>query len=100
VRYWRSTGLRVVLLAVVIAFLSGAGSATAGYAAPAAGPITGSTYTPLRPGDHQDHNVSGPAVVVDHIPRKAAESRWLQSTVTRSLPRTGQNGTVGRPTGW
>jgi hypothetical protein len=35
-RYQVSRGLRVVLLVPLIAFLSGAGSATAGYAAPRA----------------------------------------------------------------
>jgi PASTA domain len=50
VRYQVRRGLRVVLLVPPIAFLFGAGSATAGYAASAAGPVTGTsgvTYTPL-----------------------------------------------------
>jgi hypothetical protein len=49
-RYQVSRGLRVVLLVPLIAFLFGAGSATAGYAAPAAGPVTvpsGVSYVPL-----------------------------------------------------
>jgi hypothetical protein len=55
-RYQVSRGLRVVLLVLLIAFLSGAGSATAGYAAPtaaaarAAGQVPGTsafTYVPL-----------------------------------------------------
>jgi PASTA domain len=50
VRYQVSRGLRVVLLIPLIAFLFWAGSATAGYAAPGAGPVTvpsGVTYVPL-----------------------------------------------------
>jgi hypothetical protein len=50
-RYRVSRGVRVVLLVPLIAFLSGAGSATAGYAAPAAaGQVPGTsafTYVPL-----------------------------------------------------
>ena len=49
-RYQVSRGLRVVVLVPLIAFLSAAGSATAGYAAPAAGPVTVTsafTYVPL-----------------------------------------------------
>jgi hypothetical protein len=49
-RFQVRRGLRVVLLVPLMAFLSGAGSATAGYAAPAAGPVTGTsafTYVPL-----------------------------------------------------
>ena len=47
-RYQVRRSLRVVLLVSLIAFVVGAGSATAGYAAPAAGPVTSAlTYTPL-----------------------------------------------------
>jgi hypothetical protein len=49
-RYQVSRGWRVVLLVPLIVFLCEAGSATAGYAAPAAGPVTVAsafTYVPL-----------------------------------------------------
>src|SRR6202007_795192 len=49
-RYQVSRGLRVVLLGPLIAFRSGAAPATAGYAAPTAGPVTVTsafTYVPL-----------------------------------------------------
>ena len=49
-RYQVSRSLRVVLLVPLIVLLYGAGSATAGYAAPGAGPVTvpsGVTYVPL-----------------------------------------------------
>jgi PASTA domain len=62
-RYQVSRGLRVVLLVPLIALLCGAGSATAGYAAPAAGPVTvpdAFTYVPLL--DNRD--------VFPHIPTK------------------------------
>jgi hypothetical protein len=58
--------LRVVLLVPLIAFLFGAGSATAGYAAPAAGPVTvpsGFTYVPLP----------GTSVVIPHTDEQPAE---------------------------
>jgi PASTA domain len=75
-RYQVRRGLRVVLLVPLIAFLSAAGSATAGYAAPAAGPVTVTTsaftYVPLL--DNRD--------VFPRIPKQQQDAAVLWTVFT------------------